>query len=175
MDLEVKPDDWILPNRIGYNRFVYDTFHPSKYSSSSKKMTCDCKKDECDVSSKSLKLFPQQRIIRDYMQIDSPYRGVLLYHELGSGKSAASIAAAEGYIERKDVYIFTPASLAQNYENELMKISKIGSPAFKVRTRSQLQYTLDMILVGIGLQSSRTETKRIAAFLGIAQKNLLAS
>jgi hypothetical protein len=126
MDLEVKPDDWILPNRIGYNRFVYDTFHPSKYSSSSKKMTCDCKKDECDVSSKSLKLFPQQRIIRDYMQIDSPYRGVLLYHELGSGKSAASIAAAEGYIERKDVYIFTPASLAQNYENELLKISKLG-------------------------------------------------
>jgi superfamily II DNA or RNA helicase len=45
---------------------------------------------------------------------------------LGSGKSAASIAAAEGYVEKKKVFILTPSSLAQNYENELMKISKIG-------------------------------------------------
>ena len=60
------------------------------------------------------------------MQFDSPYRGILLYHELGSGKSAASIAAAEGYINRKKIVIMTPASLSQNYENELMKISKTG-------------------------------------------------
>jgi len=126
MDLEVKPEKWVLPNRMGYNRYIYDTFHPSKYSTTQTKMSCECKKDECDVSTKSLSLFPQQRIVRDYMQIDSPYRGVLLYHELGSGKSAASIAAAEGYVERKDIYILTPASLAQNYENELMKISQIG-------------------------------------------------
>jgi len=126
MDLEVKPEKWILSNRIGYNKFIYNTFHPSKYSINTPQLSCECSKNECDISSKSLQLFPQQRIVKDYIQFDSPYRGILLYHELGSGKSAASIAAAEGYIERKKVYILTPASLAQNYENELIKISKIG-------------------------------------------------
>ena len=126
MDLEVKPEKWILSNKIGYNKYIYNTFHPSKYSTDEQKLSCECSKNDCDVSSKSLKLFPQQRIVKDYIQIDSPYRGVLLYHELGSGKSAASIAAAEGYIEKRKVFILTPASLAQNYENELIKISKIG-------------------------------------------------
>jgi len=118
MDIETKPENWILPNRIGYNKQTYKTFHPSKYHSDFEQ--------SCDVNIKQLSLFPQQRIIRDYMQFDSPYRGILLYHELGSGKSAASIAAAEGYINRKKIVIMTPASLSQNYENELMKISSIG-------------------------------------------------
>jgi len=126
MNIEVKTNDWILPNRIGYNKFVYNTFHPSKYSKKKVEASCNCSKDSCDLDISKVSLFPQQRIIKDYMQFDSPYRGILLYHELGSGKSAASIAASEGYINKKKVVIMTPASLAQNYENELMKISTIG-------------------------------------------------
>jgi len=132
MDIEVKPDNWMLTNRIGYNKYVYNTFHPKKYENNnikndvSKKLGCECDKGSCDLHIKSVSLFSQQRIIKDYMQFDSPYRGILLYHELGSGKSAASIAAAEGYINRKKIVIMTPASLSQNYENELMKISKTG-------------------------------------------------
>jgi superfamily II DNA or RNA helicase len=126
MDLEVKPDNWVLPNRIGYNKYAYNTFHPSKYPKKDKKQGCDCSDDVCEIPSDSVSLFPQQRIVRDFIQVNSPYRGVLLYHELGSGKSAASIAAAEGYVGKKKVFVFTPASLAQNYENELLKISKIG-------------------------------------------------
>lgn len=126
MDLEVKPNDWVLPNRIGYNKYAYNTFHPSKYPKKDKKQSCACSDDVCDIPSDTVSLFPQQRIVRDFIQVNSPYRGVLLYHELGSGKSAASIAAAEGYVGKKKVFVFTPASLAQNYENELMKISKIG-------------------------------------------------
>jgi hypothetical protein len=126
MDIEVKTNDWILPNRIGYNKFIYNTFHRSKYSKKKLESSCNCSKDGCDLDVSKVSLFPQQRIIKDYMQFDSPYRGILLYHELGSGKSAASIAAAEGYINRKQIVIMTPASLAQNYENELMKISTIG-------------------------------------------------
>ena len=33
MDIIVKPNNWILPNRIGYNNEIYKTFNPSKYSS----------------------------------------------------------------------------------------------------------------------------------------------
>jgi len=126
MDIEVKPNEWILPNRVGFNKYIYDSFHPSKYDNKVKDKSCECKGESCDINIKTLSLFPQQRIIKDYMQFDSPYRGIVLYHELGSGKSAASIAAAEGYINRIKIVIMTPASLSQNYENELMKISNIG-------------------------------------------------
>lgn len=126
MDLEVKPKDWLLPNRIGYNKKIYKTFNPSKYPFNTKVKGCKCSEDSCEADSSVISLFPQQRIVRDYMQFDSPYRGILLYHELGSGKSAASIAVAEGYVNRQKVYILSPASLAQNYENELMKVSALG-------------------------------------------------
>jgi len=126
MDLEVNPENWILPNRIGYNKEIYETFNPSKYPFKQASASCKCTNESCDLDSKTISLFPQQRIIRDYMQFDSPYRGILLYHELGSGKTAASIATAEGYINKRNVFIMTPASLSQNYENELINVSKLG-------------------------------------------------
>ena len=127
MDLEVQPEKWILPNRIGFGSYVYNTFHPSKYPLNVvKKSGCECNESTCDIPSDVISLFPHQRIVKDFIQINSPYKGLLLYHELGSGKSAASIAASEGYIGKKKVFIMTPASLVQNYVNELLKMSKIG-------------------------------------------------
>lgn len=126
MDIEVKPKNWILENRIGYNKKINNTFNRSKYKDTKKKENCKCKSDNCDIDVKTISLFPHQRILRDYIQLDSPYRGILAYHELGSGKSAASIAAAEIFMEKRKIFVLTPASLAKNYENELMKISTLG-------------------------------------------------
>lgn len=126
MNIESQSANWVLPNRIGYNKSIYNTLHPSKYNVKQIKSSCKCTAEKCELDVNNVSLFPQQRIVRDYMQFNSPYRGILLYHELGSGKSAASIAAAEGYINKKKIVILTPASLSQNYENELMKISTIG-------------------------------------------------
>jgi hypothetical protein len=138
MDIIVKPTDWILPNRIGYNKEIYNTFNPSKYLSkvnNAIKASCKCSNDSCDVDDDYIKLLRQQKIVKDYMQFDGPYRGILLYHELGSGKSIASIAAAEGYINLKKIVIMTPASLSQNYENELLIASKIGRNLKKTWTQ----------------------------------------
>jgi len=130
MDIIVKPKDWVLPNRIGYNKKIYNTFNPSKYVSKKDAVVaaapCKCSNDSCELEDNYIKLLRQQKIVKDYMQYDSPYRGILLYHELGSGKSIASIAAAEGYVNLKKIVIMTPASLSQNYENELLIASKIG-------------------------------------------------
>ena len=124
---EVKPSNWVLPNRIGYNEKVFKTFRPEYYFTSAKtKLSCSCEGDDCSIDNSKINLFPQQRLIKDYMQFDSPYRGVLLYHGLGAGKSGASIAAAEGYINKKKMFVLSPASLAVNYENEIVKISSVG-------------------------------------------------
>jgi len=126
MDIEVKPDEWILENRIGFNKKIYNTLNRKNYKDIKKKESCKCEDDKCEIDVKTVSLFPHQRILRDYIQFNSPYRGILAYHELGSGKSAASIAAAEGFIEKRKIFVLTPASLAKNYENELMKISTLG-------------------------------------------------
>ena len=41
-------------------------------------------------------LLTHQQIIRDYINLYTPYRGLLLYHGLGAGKTCGSIGIAEG-------------------------------------------------------------------------------
>jgi len=67
--------------------------------------------------------FYYQKLVRDMMSRGTPYRGVLTYHGLGSGKSCTSIAAAEALYwgPLKKIYVLTPATLADNYRNELGK------------------------------------------------------
>jgi hypothetical protein len=55
------------------------------------------------------------------MNLYTPYRGLLLYHGLGSGKTCTSIAIAEGMKDSKRIVIMTPASLRANYIEELKK------------------------------------------------------
>ena len=66
-------------------------------------------------------LLTHQKVVRDYLNIYTPYRGLLLYHGLGSGKTCSSIAIAEGMKDSKRVIIMTPASLRANYIEELKK------------------------------------------------------
>lgn len=66
-------------------------------------------------------LLTHQKIVREYLNLYSPYRGLLLYHGLGSGKTCTSIAIAEGMKSNKPVIVMTPASLKQNFYSELKK------------------------------------------------------
>jgi hypothetical protein len=67
--------------------------------------------------------FYYQKLVRDYMSNGTPYRGNLLYHGLGSGKTCTSIAAAEALYwgGRRKIYVMTPATLSNNYRRELAK------------------------------------------------------
>ena len=67
----------------------------------------NCDKDE------DFRLLTHQKIVRDYINLYTPYRGLLLYHGLGSGKTCSSIAIAEGIKSSRTVMVMTPASLAQ--------------------------------------------------------------
>ncbi len=74
----------------------------------------------------SLKISPEltlyQQFIREYMRSISPYRGILVYHGLGSGKTCTSIAAAEALYSHdpmRKIVVLTPSSLQENFINEL--------------------------------------------------------
>jgi hypothetical protein len=119
--IEVTPETWVLPNRKGYQDWIHKTFHSDRYPPNNRS------------SSLTVRLFPHQRLIRDYMQFDSPYRGLILYHGLGVGKTCASIAAAEGFLaNHRKVIVMVPASLAMNYRQEIMRCATIGSPTAKL-------------------------------------------
>jgi hypothetical protein len=76
----------------------------------------------CDTgSSNEFNMLTHQKVVRDYLNIYTPYRGTLLFHGLGSGKSCSSIAIAEGLKNDKNIIIMTPASLRTNYIEELKK------------------------------------------------------
>ena len=72
-------------------------------------------------SAEQFGLLTHQKIVKDYLNMYSPYRGLLLYHGLGSGKTCSSIAIAEGLKSDKRVFVMTPAFLRTNYLKELKK------------------------------------------------------
>ena len=68
------------------------------------------------------KFSPQhhQEFVKEYFK-KTPYKGLLLYHRLGSGKTCSSIITADLLLEMKQVstvYVFTPGSLRANWINE---------------------------------------------------------
>lgn len=127
--IEIHPESWGMPNRKGFNAWVHKTFHTDRYPQPARRNE-GCTPSEGGPA--NIRLFPHQRLIRDYMQFDSPYRGILLYHGLGVGKTCASIAAAEGFLaQHRKIVVMVPASLATNYKQEIMRCATVGNPSSK--------------------------------------------
>jgi hypothetical protein len=113
---------YFMNNRKIFVDFI-NKFFLTKFKDTSEKgapITCEeIKKSKTD--SARLSLFPHQQIVKDYLNMYTPYRGLLLFHGLGSGKTCSSIAIAEGLKTEKQIIIMTPASLQVNYRNDLKK------------------------------------------------------
>jgi hypothetical protein len=65
--------------------------------------------------------FLYQRFIKEYIRESAPYRGLLVYHGLGSGKTCSAIAAAEALygVSNKKIIVMTPKSIRGNFINEI--------------------------------------------------------
>jgi hypothetical protein len=120
---------FVLPNRKSFSDFITRIF--LKY----RKIDVDPLDEEdrdVDLCMKATgkdtrELYPYQKIVREYLMMETPYRGLLIYHGLGSGKTCSSIAVAESLLHKKKVYVMLPASLAENYKGE---IRKCGDPIY---------------------------------------------
>lgn len=123
---------YVLPNRKAFSDAITRMFIKSDYRSKDKDPLDEEDKniDLClQRSGTGRELFPYQKIIRDYLKIETPYRGVLVYHGLGSGKTCSSIAVAESLLTTQKVFVLIPASLEKNYREELQKC---GDPIYAV-------------------------------------------
>jgi len=113
------------------NREIFVSFINSLFEGYRDEVINDDELVTCDTignSSEDVRLLTHQKIVRDYLNLYTPYRGLLLYHGLGSGKSLSSIAIAEGMKSAKKVIIMLPASLRRNYIEEL---KKGGDPLYR--------------------------------------------
>lgn len=75
----------------------------------------------CENLKKKFSPLPHQLRVKEYININTPYRGLLLYHGLGSGKTCSAITIAEGIKPYTDIVVMTPASLKMNFMQELKK------------------------------------------------------
>lgn len=120
----VKADGYYLNNREKFINFINTLFFQYREEALEDEQNELNPLNEDEEESKETKPFSHfthQKIVRDYMNIYTPYRGLLLYHGLGSGKTCSSIAIAEGLKTTKQIIVMTPASLRMNYIEELKK------------------------------------------------------
>lgn len=117
---EINPEFWSLTTRKSFPSWINTTFRQYRLTGKDYNRNKDGKFD----------LFPYQKIIRDYLSIKTPYRGLLIYHGLGAGKTCSSIAVAEGLKNNKHIIVMLPASLETNYLSEL---KHCADPIWKIK------------------------------------------
>ena len=140
-DNNVDIDKWKLPETNSFTPFIRSTFtdkvqeNISTIHSAESADSPDAPDtyipvwDSDKKTFTKIKPFKHQLFVKHYLNNRSPYRGLLLYHGLGSGKSGASVVIAEGFINRR-VVLMLPASLATNYKTEILTF---GSQSYKLK------------------------------------------
>ncbi len=118
---------WENITRKNFIDWYDNTF--KKYKSISNKkieLKCDEEKLECEkVVKKSFEAFPHQKIVRDFLNSESPYRGLLIFHGLGVGKTCSSIGIGEAFKNERKIVVLLQKSIKQNYISQLKECGDI--------------------------------------------------
>ena len=111
-------------NRRTFYKFVEDTYTTAFMIRPKPAAEIDenaCQKIEESKRTGAVEAFSYQKFIMEYLRQASPYRGLLVYHGLGSGKTCSAIAAAEALYgtSNKKIIVMTPFSLRPNFISEV--------------------------------------------------------
>ena len=84
---------------------------------------------ECE---KEFELMPHQQFLKNFMSLDTPYNSVLLYHELGTGKTCSAIGITEEmreYMKQtgflKKIMIIASPNVQDNFKKQLFDSSRL--------------------------------------------------
>jgi superfamily II DNA or RNA helicase len=103
IQMEDLDDATISQHRKGYVKYINEIFYE--------------KIKDLETNS-SLKVY--QVLVQNYLALNTPYRGLLVYHGLGTGKTATAISLAEGLSSKMRINTLLPASLEGNFIGEIM-------------------------------------------------------
>lgn len=116
----------------------------SKYQLEEISQTVDgkdpCNKNKGDKKQVKLELRKYQKFVGDYLDFKSPYKNILLYHGLGSGKTATAINIYNvlyNYTPSWNVFILIKASLKGGWLTDLEKWLNSDEKEFR---RANIQF-----------------------------------
>jgi hypothetical protein len=173
--VNIKVSSYYMNNREKFVNFINSIFEPYRreLESSSENISCDT----IGKDSETVSLLTHQKIVRDYMNLYTPYRGLLLYHGLGSGKTCSSIAIAEGMKNSKRVIILTPKSLRENYISELKKCGDLiykKNQFWEWISLEMYPEALEPMSAILNLTQDYIKKKRGAWFVNVSKKSNFA-
>ena len=102
--------------------YMKKEFNETKYKKETRTM-----EEICNPSDFSL--FPTQRFLKNFISIETPYNGVLIFHGTGVGKSCSAVSIAENFIEyikkyNKRVIVLSSKSLKKNFIKTIFNLKK---------------------------------------------------
>lgn len=71
---------------------------------------------------------PVQRLVARFLHPTTPYRGLLLNHGVGVGKTCSAVTVAEMFLEylpNRTVYILAPQAIAEGFRKTIFDVSKL--------------------------------------------------
>lgn len=68
---------------------------------------------------KKFKLTLSQEFVASFLSPSTPYKGILVNHKIGSGKTCTAIQIGEKWKNHKKIIVVLPASLKENFRSEL--------------------------------------------------------
>ena len=111
-----------LKTRLGFQQGILEVYSSfMKIQEHGKEPDYDACKKLTSGQQQEVEMYEYQKFVREYVRQASPYRGLLVYHGLGSGKTCSAIAAAEALfsVSNKRIIVMTPFSLRDNFIREV--------------------------------------------------------
>ena len=68
------------------------------------------------------KLQLPQQFVKNFINPSTPYKGLLIFHQIGAGKTCAAVSIAEEWKKKKNILVVTPASLMGNFYKEVRSL-----------------------------------------------------
>ena len=94
-------------------------------------------KTEDNCNARLFNLSPQQEFLKNYISIDTPYNGILIYHGTGVGKTCSGIQIAEGFKDimkrmhvdnRRKITVLLSRRILQQFKDQIYDIFNIIRP-----------------------------------------------
>ena len=63
-----------------------------------------------------------QKFLAEFINPKTPYKGIMVYHRIGAGKTCTAINIAEKFKHTKNIMVVLPASLKGNFRSELRSL-----------------------------------------------------
>ena len=171
--IKITTSPYYMSNRKRFLEKINQLFEPfmQELAKTQEQISCSTLKS-MGAAGQKVELLIHQRVAREYLNLYSPYRGLLLFFGLGTGKSLASISIAEGMKSHKKICVMTPASLKMNFFTELKRagdplykknqswsfVSTAGQPDLEDILSKKMSLSLDFIRKKKGVWMAETES-----------------